>query len=86
MPDRQFVFAPFRLDLVNEQLREREEFAPPPKLFAVPRYLAEHARRLVTHEELCAAVWPTTVVSEGAAVVDTFLARLGTGDWGLGVR
>lgn len=65
MPDRQFVFAPFRLDLVNEQLWQGEEFVPlRPKLFAVLRHLVEHAGRLVTREELRTAVWPTTVVSE----------------------
>ena len=65
MPDRQFIFAPFRLDLVNEQLWQGEEVVPlRPKLFAVLRHLAEHAGRLVTQEELRKAVWPGTVVSE----------------------
>src|SRR5262249_33367402 len=65
MPDRQFVFAPFRLDLVNEQLWQGEELVPlRPKLFAVLRYLVEHAGRVVTQEELRTAVWPATVVSE----------------------
>src|SRR5262245_57251171 len=65
MAVQQFVFNPFRLDLVNEQLWEGEELVPlRPKLFAVLRYLAEHAGRLVTREELHAAVWPATVVSE----------------------
>src|SRR4051794_21223807 len=44
MPDRQFVFAPFRLDLVNEQLWQDEELVSlRPKLFALLRYLVEHA-------------------------------------------
>ena len=65
MPDRQFVFAPFRLDLVSEQLWRGEELVPlRPKLFALLRHLVEHAGRFVTREELRAAVWPTTVVSE----------------------
>src|SRR5215813_6533301 len=65
MPDRQFVFAPFRLDPVNEQLWQEEELVPlRPKLFAVLRHLVEHAGRLVTREELLKAVWPTSVVSE----------------------
>src|SRR4051812_10772697 len=65
MPDRQFVFAPFRLDLVNEQLWQEEELVPlRPKLFAVLRYLVEHAGRVVTQEELRTAVWSTTVISE----------------------
>ena len=65
MEDRQFVFAPFRLDPVSQQLwREEELVALRPKLFAVLRRLLEQAGRLVTREELRAAVWPTTVVSE----------------------
>jgi DNA-binding winged helix-turn-helix (wHTH) protein len=53
MPDRQFVFAPFRLDLVNEYLWQGEEVVPlRPKLFAVLRHLVEHAGQLVTHEGL----------------------------------
>ena len=65
MPDRQFAFAPFQLDLVNEQLWQGEELVPlRPKLFAVLRHLVEHAGRLVTREELRTAVWSTTVVSE----------------------
>ena len=33
-----------------------------PKPFAVLTYLVEHAGRLVTHEELLAAIWPDTYV------------------------
>jgi len=65
MPDRQFAFAPFRLDLVNEHLWQGEELVPlQPNLCAVLRYLVEHAGRLVTREELRTAVWPTTLISE----------------------
>ena len=65
MQDRQFVFAPFRLDPVSQQLWRGEDLVPlRPKLFAVLRRLLEHAGRLVTREELRAAVWPSTVVSE----------------------
>ena len=45
MPDRQFVFAPFRLDLPTEHLWQGEEVVPlRPKLFALLHYLVEHAR------------------------------------------
>src|SRR4051812_29352296 len=65
MSNGQFRFAPFRLDLVNEQLWQEEELVPlRPKLFAVLRYLVEHPGRLVTQEELRTVVWPATVVSE----------------------
>ena len=60
MEERQFVFAPFRLDPVSQQLWRGEELVPlRPKLFAVLRRLLEHAGRLVTREELRAAVWPS---------------------------
>src|SRR5262245_9375837 len=65
MAEREFVFAPFRLDPASQQLWRGEELvALRPKLFAVLRHLLEHAGRLVTREELRAAVWPSTVVSE----------------------
>src|SRR5512143_3325537 len=65
MEDREFVFAPFRLDPVSQQLWRGGELIPlRPKLFAVLRHLLEHAGRLVTRDELRAAAWPATVVSE----------------------
>ncbi len=65
MDERQFVFAPFRLDPVEQQLWKGEEaVALRPKLFAVLRHLLEHAGRLVGRDELLAAAWPTTTVSE----------------------
>lgn len=65
MQDRQFVFAPFRLDPVSQQLWHGEHLVPlRPKLFAVLHRLVEHAGRLVTREELRAAAWPRAVVSE----------------------
>jgi predicted ATPase len=38
----------------------------PPRLFALLRHLVEHPKRLVTKDELFAAVWGDTVVSEAA--------------------
>jgi DNA-binding winged helix-turn-helix (wHTH) protein/predicted ATPase len=65
MEDREFVFAPFRLDPVNQQLWHGEKTVPlRPKLFAVLRHLLEQAGRLVTREELRAAAWPHTAISE----------------------
>src|SRR5262245_52177787 len=66
MPDRQFVFAPFRLAPLNEQLWQGEELVPlPPKLFAVLRHLVAHAGRLCTQSDLRKAAWPAGVASEG---------------------
>jgi DNA-binding winged helix-turn-helix (wHTH) protein/tetratricopeptide (TPR) repeat protein len=56
-------FPPFRLDPVNQCLwRGDERIYLMPKPFAVLTYLVEHAGRLVTHEELLAALWPDTYV------------------------
>jgi DNA-binding winged helix-turn-helix (wHTH) protein len=61
-------FPPFRLDTVNECLwrqhdgGDEERIRLTPKAFAVLRYLAEHAGRLVTQSELLEAVWPETFV------------------------
>src|SRR5690349_20356032 len=65
MEERQFVFAPFRLDPASQQLWRGEELIPlRPKLFAALHHLLQHAGRLVTRDELRAAVWPATAVSE----------------------
>ncbi len=56
-------FPPYRLDLVNQCLWRGETRIPlMPKPFAVLTYLVEHSGRLVTHEELFAAIWPDTHV------------------------
>ena len=56
-------FPPFRLDLVNQCLwRGESRISLMPKPFAVLAYLVAHAGRLVTHEELLAAIWPDTFV------------------------
>ena len=56
-------FAPFRLDGVNQCLwRGDARVSVKPKPFAVLQYLVAHARRLVTQDELLAAVWPDTFV------------------------
>jgi len=59
-------FAPFRLDLVNQELwRGADRLPIRGKPFAVLAYLATHPARLVPHEELVRAVWPDTHVGEG---------------------
>lgn len=63
--EHQLFFSPFRLDLANERLWRGEQLLPlRPKAFAVLRYLAEHAQRLVTQEELLRGVWQRPYVSE----------------------
>jgi DNA-binding winged helix-turn-helix (wHTH) protein len=61
-------FHSFRLDTVNLCLWRRrgagddERIRLTPKAFAVLRYLADHAGRLVTQDELLNALWPDTFV------------------------
>jgi eukaryotic-like serine/threonine-protein kinase len=56
-------FPPFRLDLANQCLwRGEARISLTPKPFAVLAYLVAHAGRLVTHDELLAAIWPDTYV------------------------
>src|SRR6516165_930595 len=56
---------PFRVDLRNERVwHGAEALHLRPKSFAVLRYFVTHPGRLVTKEELLAAVWPETVVQE----------------------
>jgi DNA-binding winged helix-turn-helix (wHTH) protein/tetratricopeptide (TPR) repeat protein len=60
------LFPPFRLDLQNEHLwRGDDLIALRAKPFALLRFMAENPGRLVLHEELRKAIWPTTYVSEG---------------------
>jgi len=67
MQDRQFVFAPFRLDPVSQELWRGEQLvALRPKLFAVLRHLLEHAGRLVTREEVRPVMMPTRGVNPTA--------------------
>jgi DNA-binding winged helix-turn-helix (wHTH) protein len=56
-------FESFRLDVANECLWHGATRVPlMPKPFAVLRYLVENPKRLVTHDQLLAAVWPETYV------------------------
>src|SRR6266436_7202678 len=57
-------FHSFRLDTVNHCLWNGEDrVSLTPKAFDVLRYLVEHADRLVTQDELLAALWPETYVN-----------------------
>src|SRR5262245_55426726 len=56
-------FDSFRVDDANQCLwRGQTRISLMPKPFAVLQYLVEHAGRLVTHDELLAAIWPDTFV------------------------
>jgi DNA-binding winged helix-turn-helix (wHTH) protein/tetratricopeptide (TPR) repeat protein len=56
-------FDEFRLDVENQCLWRGDTRVPlMPKPFAVLQYLVEHPGRLVTHDQLLAAIWPETYV------------------------
>jgi DNA-binding winged helix-turn-helix (wHTH) protein/tetratricopeptide (TPR) repeat protein len=79
-------FPPFRLDPVNQCLWRRwdsgdeERILVTPKAFAVLSYLVDHAGRLVTQEDLLAAVWPNTFVQPEVLKRHIFLLRDVLGD------
>jgi DNA-binding winged helix-turn-helix (wHTH) protein len=57
---------PFRLDTLNEQIRRDDALiALRLRPFAMLRYLTEHPGRLITHDEMRKAIWPSTYVSAG---------------------
>src|SRR5262247_3813602 len=82
MPD----FPPFWLDPVNQCLWRRQETAPDerllltPKAFAVLRLLVAHAGRLVTQDELLAALWPEMHVQPEVLKSRIFEVRSALGD------
>jgi len=63
-------FAPFQLDMVNQCMWRVDGHDSPeriplkPKPFDILHYLAAHAGRLVTQEELLQAVWPGVYVQQ----------------------
>ena len=64
-PDRILTFAEFRLDPVSGRLyRGEETVAMAPKAFALLQFLAGQAGRLVSKQELLAAVWPGVFVGD----------------------
>ena len=74
-------FASFRLDLADERLwRGTEAVRLTAKAFGVLRYLVAHAGHLVTRDDLIAAVWDVTYVSEAALAACIREVRQALGD------
>ena len=66
---RRLRFDRYVLDLDRGSLLvDGSEIALRPKTFAVLRYLVENAGRLVSKDELFAAVWPNLAVTDDALV------------------
>src|SRR6516164_1534983 len=58
-----WLFGPYRLDVADQCLwRGNTRIPLMPKPFAVLKYLVERAGRLVTQDDLVAAIWPDTHV------------------------
>ncbi len=58
-------FGLYRLDLSTGQLwRGKQEVKVTPKAFTALRYFLDHPGQLVTKDDLFAAVWPQTIVTE----------------------
>jgi formylglycine-generating enzyme required for sulfatase activity/DNA-binding winged helix-turn-helix (wHTH) protein len=79
-------FDRFALDLTRGCLRcGEEEVALRPKAFEMLRYLAENAGRLVSKQEIYAAVWPNVTVSDDsiAQCVRELRDKLGDNDHSL---
>src|SRR5262245_26579553 len=79
--DGEILFGPFRLDCDNQQLwRGEQQLTLQPKRLAVLQYLAQHAGRLVTKEELLQQVWAGTRVTPKALTVCIHAIRAVLGD------
>ncbi|NJR72653.1 MAG: hypothetical protein HC773_00980, partial [Scytonema sp. CRU_2_7] len=69
-PEHSLHFADYRLDLRNECMwRGPQALHLTTKAFLVLRTLVERAGQLVTKDELFAAVWPDTAVSDAALTI-----------------
>jgi DNA-binding winged helix-turn-helix (wHTH) protein/pimeloyl-ACP methyl ester carboxylesterase len=68
-PPHTLCFDAYTLDLMRCTLvRGGHEIRLRPKTFDTLRYLAEHAGRVVSKEELLRAVWPSVVVTDDSVV------------------
>jgi adenylate cyclase len=69
VPPRRLRFDQYVLDLDRGcLLREGKEISLRPKTFAVLRHFVENSNRLISKDELFAAVWPNLAVSDDALV------------------
>jgi DNA-binding winged helix-turn-helix (wHTH) protein/predicted ATPase len=81
LTSRCFVFEPFRLDVVDERLWQRDTDVPlGRKAFAVLQCLVASAGRLVTKEDLLSTVWPGIAVGEAVLTTAMREVRRALGD------
>ena len=78
---RWFAFGPFTLDVIDERLWNHEESVPlGHKAFTVLVRLLNEPNQLVTKDQLLAAAWPDTAVSEAVLTTAMREIRLAVGD------
>jgi adenylate cyclase len=83
MSQRSLQFGPFTLDLERLCLSGPSgEVELRPKSFEVLRYLAEHPGRVLSKEEVIAAVWPDVVVTDDSLIRCISEVRRAIGDEG----
>lgn len=83
----QYRFDDFTLDIDRHELvRKGRPVALEPQVFALLAYLIEHRDRVARKEDLLAAVWGTTFVSDGALTTRVKEARQALGDDGRSQR
>ena len=79
--ERYYLFAPFRLDPVNQQLwRDEEEIPVRRKPFEVLCYLVARPTELVTKAALLDAVWADVTVSDSMPAISVGQLRKALGD------
>src|SRR5258708_36267236 len=81
MQQQPLQFGSFTLDLERLCLRGPSgEVELRPKSFEVLRYLAEHPGRVISKEEVIAAVWPDVVVTDDSLIRCISEVRRAIGD------
>src|SRR5215213_1074774 len=76
-----YQFEGFTLDLARGSLRGADQSHElRPKSFEVLRYLVEHPDRIVSKDELLAAVWPKVTVTEDSLTRCISEVRTALGD------
>src|SRR5215510_3999718 len=83
MPAKRLRFDCYVLDLARGGLlQDRTEIALRPKTFGVLRHLVENPGRLISKDELFAAVWPNLAITDDALVQSIGELRRAFGDDG----
>jgi DNA-binding winged helix-turn-helix (wHTH) protein len=78
-----YLFEGFELDTSTRELRRGADLIPvTPQVFDMLAYLIRHRERVVSKDDLIAAIWNGRVVSESALTTPINAARTAIGDNG----